>query len=54
MKYPYNDHLDNEYHRGLEDKAYKEMDFFTKLLQVPQTMAIRINSEIRDLIKLIF
>ncbi len=50
MKYPFSDHLDNEYHRNLLSPAYTQMSIAEKLAQVPFNIALRIKEEVADLV----
>lgn len=53
MKYPFSDHLDNEYHRNLLSPAYLEMGIAEKLIKVPFSIALRVKEEISDLAEVI-
>ena len=42
MKYPFSDHLDNEYHRNLLAQTENKVGFAEKLVQVPSNIALRV------------
>ncbi len=42
MKYPFSDHLDNEYHRSLLSPAYTQMSIVEKLMKSPLDFALRV------------
>lgn len=54
MKYPFSDHLDNEYHRNLLSPAYLESGIAEKLMKVPYSIALRVREEVSDLIEIVF
>lgn len=53
MKYPFSDHLDNEYHRNLLSPNYLEMGLAEKLMKVPIHLALRVREELSDLVEIV-
>jgi hypothetical protein len=54
MKYPFSDHLDNDYHRNIYSQNYQSLNIVEKILKIPANMVLRIKEELKDIQYFIF